>query len=549
MKRLLYPILLLAAVAIPAAADTTSRYLIGTQPGATQRRVMALRNARVMDPVGLVAADLTDAEAVALRQSGTVRYVSRVVPRSISGTIRKLPPIAVNEAPFSANQEVPWGVDKVHARDAWSLGRGAFVNVAILDTGIDRDHPDLGGNVAGTYDTFAQTNTAVDDNGHGTHVAGTIAAADNNIGVVGVAPEAKIWAVKVLDAAGNGSDETVVAGLTQVMKWKQTFGGNWVVSLSLGAIDPSVPEQEAFQKAADAGILAVAAAGNRGMPALDYPAGYSTVIAVAAIGDNDTEPNFSSWGAGLAVVAPGVNILSSYLRGGDVLPAARLDGNNWIEGFQFTGSPRAEVRGTLVDCGFGSPSEIPASVAGGIALMSRGNGIQFADKVRNAVAAGAIGAIIYNNDPSDPPTQPKALWTLIRLDCTDPLNCVPWSDDVSFPYPVTIGLRQADGLALRAQAGKAITIGVWTSDYAYLSGTSMATPHVSGIAALLWSIAPTATASDIRAAITASARDLGDKGWDPIYGYGVADASAAAKLLGGPIAAPAPPPKHRGAAH
>jgi len=208
------------------------------------------------------------------------------------------------------------------------------------------------------------------------------------------------------------------------------------------------------------------------------------------------------------------------------------------------------VHWTLIDCGFGSPSEIPASVAGGIALISRGAGIQFADKVRNAVAAGAIGAIIYNNDPLDPPSPPKALWTLIRLDCTDPLNCVPWSEDVNFPWPVTIALRQSDGLALRAQAGKPITIGVWTSDYAYLSGTSMATPHVSGIAALLWSIAPTSTAREIHTAITSSAHDLGDAGWDPIYGYGVADASAAAKLLAGPIVAPTPPPpKHRPAAH
>jgi len=352
MKRLLFPILLSAATALSAAAATTSRYLIGTTGGA-QRHVTALRNARVMDPVDLVAADLTDDEAAALRQSPNVRYVSRVVPRSISGTLRRLPPVAVNDSPLTANQEVPWGVDKVHARDVWPTGRGAFVNVAILDTGIDRTHPDVAGNVAGTYDTFAQTYTAADDNGHGTHVAGTIAAADNNIGVVGVAPEAKIWAVKVLDASGNGSDETVIAGLAQVMKWKQTFGGNWIVSLSLGAVDPSVPEQDAFQKAADAGILAVAAAGNRGMPQIDYPAGYPNVLAVGAVDDTDTEPNFSSWGSGLGVVAPGVNILSSYLRGGDVLPAARVDGTNWIEGFRFTGSPTGEVHGTLIDCGFG----------------------------------------------------------------------------------------------------------------------------------------------------------------------------------------------------
>jgi len=540
MKRTFLPLFLLsAAVAIPAAAAESSRYIIAMKHGVTARRVlMPLRNARAMDALDFVAADLTADEVATLRASSNVRYVSAVVPRSLSRSAAPRLAAAPAASPYASAQTVPWGIDKIHARDVWPAGRGAAINVAVLDTGIDKTHPDLGPAVAGGYDTFAKANFALDDNGHGTHVAGTVAARDNGFGVVGVAPEAKLWAVKVLDANGDGDDETVVAGLTKVLEWKRAVGGNWIVSLSLGAIDPSDPEREAFQKVADEGILAIAAAGNRGMPELDYPAGYPTVLAVGAIDVNDREPNFSSWGTNLGVVAPGVSVLSSLPRGTSTIAAAQIDGANPIGGFLFTGPPHGEVRATLVNCGYGAPEEIPASVRGNIALMSRGENIAFADKVRNAVAAGAVGAIVYNSDASDPKN-----WTLIRQDCTDPNACVPWSEDVNFPWPVTVALRRDDGLALVAQAGKPVTIGVWQDDYGYLSGTSMATPHVSGMAALIWSTAPTAAASQVRLAILASARDLGDPGYDPIFGYGAADALAASKIL------TAPPPKHRGALH
>src|ERR1051325_7431043 len=245
------------------------------------------------------------------------------------------------------------------------------------------------------------------------------------------------------------------------------------------------------------------------------------------------------------------DLLSSLPRASNLVAAARVDDGNPIDGFLFTGAPHTEVHATLVNCGYGAPNEIPSSVRGNIALISRGENIAFADKVKAAAAAGAIGAVVYNNDAYDPKN-----WTLIRQDCTDPQACVPWADDVNFPWPVTIGLRQDDGLALVAQAGKQITIGVWQDDYGFLSRTSLATPHVSGIAALLWSMAPGASASQVRNAITASAHDLGDAGYDPLFGYGLADALAASKLLpaGSVISSPPPPstpppPKHRGAKH
>jgi serine protease len=113
-------------------------------------------------------------------------------------------------------------------------------------------------------------------------------------------------------------------------------------------------------------------------------------------------------------------------------------------------------------------------------------------------------------------------------------------------------MRQDDGLALLKAAGQKVTVGVYPDDYEFLSGTSMATPHVSGVAALVWALAPQASADDVRGAIIGSAHDLGDKGYDVLFGYGLVDAYAAAKLIS-PTLAPAPiapaPPKHRPAPH
>jgi subtilisin family serine protease len=497
---------------------------------------------RNFDSVDAFAADLTDAEAAQLRRAPGVRSVQRVVPRQLTDNASAPPFVAApDDGPLDSEQSVPWGIALVNAQQVWKLTKGrGTVNVAIFDTGIDARHPDLGANVAGGYNVFTQDANSFDDNGHGTHVAGTIAALDNARGVVGVAPEARLWAVKVLDKDGNGTDETIVAGVDKLLEWKHALGGQWIVSLSLGATDPSDAERAAFQRLADEGVLAVAAAGNRGLPALDYPAAYADVLSVAAIGSDQLLAGFSSYGAGLGVVAPGVRVLSTAPVGTAVISAARPDGQGWLTGLPFVGSSHAGLHASFVACALGKPGEFPAEVRGKIALMQRGD-ITFAEKVRNAVDAGAVGAIIYNYDDNDP----RPDWTLIRNDCSDVVTgCVPWPDDVNYPWPPAISLSRADGLKLVAQSGGAITIGTWTTDYRTLNGTSMATPHVSGIAALLWALAPSARMNEIRHAITATAHDLGPSGYDTQYGFGLVDADAAAKLLapGGAVVSPSPAP-------
>jgi subtilisin family serine protease len=154
--------------------------------------------------------------------------------------------------------------------------------------------------------------------------------------------------------------------------------------------------------------------------------------------------------------------------------------------------------------------------------------ITFSEKVRNIVAAGAVGAAIYNFADSVAYTT----WTLIRPDC-GPDGCVPYADDVNFNWPVVVAMPTDEGKHLRpyADANTTITIGTWDDDYTKLSGTSMAAPHVSGVAALLWCLAPNARATDIRNAISLSAEDILTPGVDIHSGWGIIDALAAAKLL------------------
>jgi subtilisin len=244
-------------------------------------------------------------------------------------------------------QVIPAGVVRVGVPTGTSNGEG--VGVAVVDTGVDLTHPDL----AGTVDAFNAFGDlpCQDDQGHGTHVSGIIAAQDNTVGVIGVAPRARIYCVKVLDSTGSGSDVTVMAGLEWVLDHYATVTPNIkVVNMSLGrpgSVDDNPDLHTLVKNLELAGITVVVAAGND--PSLEVsqqiPAAYSEVIAVASTtaqaGSNlcrflpspiaaDTASYFTTDGTGVAVSAPGedkedvsrgclinsVGILSTRLGGG-----------------------------------------------------------------------------------------------------------------------------------------------------------------------------------------------------------------------------------------
>jgi len=207
-----------------------------------------------------------------------------------------------------SSQSVPWGIHRVNAQKAWEITRGAGVKVAVVDTGIDFDHADL--NVAGGFNTIDPNVSFKDDNGHGTHVSGTIAAVDNGDGVVGVAPDVTLYGVKVLSASGGGTFADVIEGI----QW--TVENNMdVANFSLGASVGNDSLAEAVKAARDAGVAVIAAAGNSGR-SVGYPAAYPEVLAVAASSEQDQVAYFSSRGPEVDVIAPGVSIYSTYMGGG-----------------------------------------------------------------------------------------------------------------------------------------------------------------------------------------------------------------------------------------
>lgn len=215
-------------------------------------------------------------------------------------------------------QNLEWGVNRIDADFVWSAtgtNKGAGVKVAVLDTGIDKLHSDL--SVVGGVNFVVKRGRVNssdwnDDNGHGTHVAGIVAALDNSIGVVGVAPEASLYAVKVLDSRGSGYLSDIILGLQWAVDNQMS-----VVNMSLGTSSDSLSLHNAVDAAAAAGVLLVAAAGNSGdgNPATNnvgYPAKYDSVIAVGATNSSDGVPSWSSDGAEVEVSAPGASVRSTY---------------------------------------------------------------------------------------------------------------------------------------------------------------------------------------------------------------------------------------------
>ncbi|MDO8757210.1 MAG: S8 family peptidase, partial [Elusimicrobiota bacterium] len=218
-------------------------------------------------------------------------------------------------APGIAGQrkEETWGINRVHASAAWPITEGKGVKVAVIDTGIDTSHPDLSGGVDGGYSAITKTENPADyqdDNGHGTHVAGTVAGKRDGKGVVGVAPKARLYAVKVLDADGSGNLSDVIDGIVWAAKNKMD-----VANMSLGAPIDSEAMHRAVRFARGSGVVIVAAAGNSG-GSVGFPGAYEETIAVAASNFEDKLAGFSSRGPEVDFIAPGVDVLSAKMGGG-----------------------------------------------------------------------------------------------------------------------------------------------------------------------------------------------------------------------------------------
>ncbi len=205
-----------------------------------------------------------------------------------------------------------WNLQKIDAPKAWDSTQGGYGPIAVVDTGIMSNHSDLSGEVLSGYNFISNTTDTTDDNGHGTHVAGIIAAETNNgNGVASIGFKGSLLPVKVLDSTGTGTYGDVASGITYAVDH-----GAKIINLSLGGSSQSQTLQDAVTYAVQHGAYVVAAAGNNGNNSPEYPAACSGALAVSATDSNDNLASFSSYGSDIFVSAPGVNITSTYNNGG-----------------------------------------------------------------------------------------------------------------------------------------------------------------------------------------------------------------------------------------
>nr|WP_225444633.1 S8 family serine peptidase [Pseudomarimonas arenosa] len=480
---------------------------------------------------------LSDQAALALRGSNDVELVERVPEHKLLA------------------QVTPWNVDQFQARDIWDKDRngevdpgapdGTGIKVCIIDTGFYAPHDDFQGITVDGHSQISGEQWSEDGNGHGTHVAGTVNAMNNDVGVVGVLPgKAELFIVKIFNNSGVwSSGESDLAAAAETCR---DNGAN-VISMSLGGPSSSV-ERDVFQDLYDNdGILHVAAAGNDGDNSASYPAGYPSVVSVAAIdqaevaadftqypptaNDPNSPPANSEWDV-VELAGGGVNVLSTWPgppHGGVPAYLVNVGGSefsaNGIEGAG-AGTVSAElVSGGLCATGTGQPSW-----SGKVVICERGT-VSFAEKVNTVKDAGGVAALLYNNAAGN-------FSGTCNSQCTTPL--IP-----------ALSLSQADGQNLVANhIGAATTVtaddGSSCTDciggYNSISGTSMATPGVAAGMSFIWNACggpAEVTNKELRLLLRDSAKDLSGQqpggpaygaGWDPSTGWGLVQLADALEL-------------------
>jgi subtilisin len=266
----------------------------------------------------IVTLQVTDKEAAALRKDPNIDSVEDDGQMYALASGYDTGALLFEDQPEVRAETVPAGINQVKAPIAWDVTRGKGVKVAVLDSGIDFNHPDLAANYRGGVSFVTDESSPMDHNRHGTHCAGTIGAALNGVGVVGVAPAAYLYAVKVLSRSGAGNWSWLIAGLDWCIK-----NGIHIASMSLGGGGAPAAVRSMCDLAFARGVLLVAAAGNSAGP-VEHPARYGSVIAVSAIDTGNRLASFSCRGPEVELCAPGVDVLSTVPGGG----YARLSGTS-----------------------------------------------------------------------------------------------------------------------------------------------------------------------------------------------------------------------------
>ncbi|NHA13886.1 S8 family serine peptidase [Thioalkalivibrio sp. XN279] len=490
---------LFAGLALAAPGPDQDRFIVKFKEGKGPQGKAALRGAGAE-----LLVDLADYDAAAFRIPG----------QALAGIARNpnVEYIEVDPPRYPMGETLPYGIPMVQA-DPASGGEAPGANpvkVCVIDSGYDFGHEDLPTNAVSGFASSGQR-WDTDTCGHGTHVAGTIAArGGNGAGVVGVlGSNASLVIGKVFDGATCAySYASSVASAANAC----AQAGAKVINMSLGCTGrrcASATEENIFNNLAGQGVLSIAAAGNDGTTQLSYPASYPSVVSVAAVDENSLVASFSQQNSQVELSGPGVSVVSTVPRGMGFVASFSVGGTAYL-GAGMDGSPTGTVADKpVVNCGLGTAT--CSATGGAICLIERG-GISFADKVLACQDGGGSAAVIYNNEPG--------LFS-------GTLGTTP----TGIP---SLSISQADGQAALTGLSSATRGGVelGAGDYDIYNGTSMATPHVAGVAALVWSRVPGATAAQVREALQATAIDLGPSGRDNAYGFGLVQAADAIAYLG-----------------
>ncbi len=502
-------VLALSFCAFATAED--ARYIVKFVNDAPGRAAIAAAGGRIvleLGPQGAAAAHLPPQALAALQRNPHIEYVEADV-------IRK--PLA---------QTTPYGITMVASGLTDSLA--ANRKVCIIDSGYSLQHEDLalnsvtGTNVAGTGNWFE------DSCGHGSHVAGTIAGYNNGTGVVGVAPNGKLnlHIIKVFD--GAACSWTYSSSLVAAANLCKSAGAN-VISMSLGGGASNRTEKNAFASYESAGILSIAAAGNDGTSsgtadALSYPASYPSVVSVAAVDANKVHATFSQENSSVELAAPGVSVVSTVPFGGT--HQLTVNGNTLV-GYGVEGAAATTLSGINGAVVNGNLCDSVGAWSGQVVLCQRGV-VSFAVKVANVQSGGGVAAVIYNNAPGD--------FSATLGTATSTIPAISLSDTLGATAVANVG---GSGNVVNFVAFPA-------SGYEAYDGTSMATPHVAAVAAVVWSSNPTWTNAQVRQALQVTAQDLGTAGRDISYGYGLIQGAAARDYalatFGGPPSPDTTPP-------
>ena len=515
--------------AAPSSAARTDRIIVGVRRGVDAQALIRRAGGTVTyryHAIEAVAATVPHGSLPSLRRTRGVRFAQPDVKRYVDGFFKPTAPY------FGSPEFIPWGVEDIDADRVWDANgdmrldagapTGAGVMVGVIDNGADFGHPDIGSAYDRELsDCFLEPGCSpLDDiageaQGHGVAAASVVAAPINGVGVVGVAPRATIVSYRAGDSStGTLPDSAVLAALDSAIADHVD-----VINMSFGGPAASPAEREMLEVAYARGIVLVASSGNGddhsgSKPPIEFPAKLPTVIAVGATDEDRELADFSSFGNDQELVAPGVNLPMDGVRRTGLDSGLTIEGTDLrVANLALEFSATGTVSGRLQAIGLGTAADVAAvDLAGKIALIQRGS-ITFAEKVANAAEAGAVGAIIYNNQPgfiSATLGEPGAIPTIEIL-----------PEDAE-----TLLDRMANGPV-------SATMRVSKTSYVYWSGTSFAAPHVAGVAALLLSLDASLTPAEVRRAMDRTATDLGLAGYDHRYGFGLVDACRAVASVGG----------------